>query len=86
MLSDSCFECLDQLLESIAMYHYSDDHRNQLLRCIMELNEVRDELDSCINKTLLKNNRLASIRIATKLYENAVKKRHNSLQDIYEEL
>ncbi len=90
MLSDSCFQCIDDLLEAIVNYEYSDDFKAQLILIIAKLNEIRDDLDHCSGTdykiVLLKDDREKSMKIASKMYENAIKKREMSSVDLYEDI
>jgi len=93
MLSDSCFQCVDDLLNAIRDYDYSDDYRIKLIHIIMDLNEIKDELDHCrLNNDqsqeskLLKDNKVKSARIAMKMFENAQKKREMSSIDFYDDI
>ncbi len=88
MLSDSCFQLIDDLLEAIANYDYSDDFKAQLILIISGLNDVRDDLDHCggvdYEIVLLKNDKKRSIQIASKMYANAQKRREMSSVDFYD--
>ncbi len=75
MFSDSCFELIDKLLQEIVDYDYSDDYKDELILIIRTLNEIRDMLDKCGEGHLLKDDKRESIKIATKMFENAQKKR-----------
>ena len=50
----------------------------------MECNEISNDLDNCSEGKLLKNHRAESIRIADKLFENAVKKRDDRYLDLFD--
>ena len=85
MLSDTCFQCIEELLEAVVSYEYSDEHKAKLLLIIRKLNEVRDECDDLrAEKDQLKNNKDESRRIAKKMFKNAVKKRDMSSVDFYD--
>lgn len=84
MLSDSCFQLIDDLLSAIVDYDYSDDFRDKLILIISKLNEVRDDLDKCGEGHLLKNDKEQSLRIAGKMFDNAQKRREMSSVDFYE--
>lgn len=73
MLSDSLFEIIYNLLESITQYDYSKDYEYKLIRGIMELQEIQYSLDQ--NKEL---SREESIKKAYELYERAIKKRDDN--------
>ena len=85
MLSDSCFQMIDDLLQAVTDYDYSDDYFFQLIEVIKHLNEIRDDLDMCGEGTdLLKNNEGEGIIIAAKMLANAKKRRTNSSLDVWE--
>lgn len=47
MLSDVCFEVIEELLDAITRYDYSDEYIEGLIKAMMLLNEIRDDLDCC---------------------------------------
>ena len=83
MLSDSCFQCIDDLLEAIVLYDYSDDYKARLVNIIRKLNEIRDDLDRNGEGDLLKDDKEQSSRIARKMFRNAQQKRKMSSVDFY---
>ncbi len=86
MLSDTCFQCIDDLLEAISNYDYSDAYKAKLITIIMDLNEIRDDLDKCSEGSLLKDNKRESKRIARIMFKNAQKKRDMSSVDFYADI
>ena len=84
MLSDTCFEMIEEILDAITRYGYSDDYMERITKIIMLLNEIRDDLDHCsINneateEKLLKNNKRKSLRSAQKMIDEAVSKRNET--------
>jgi hypothetical protein len=86
MLSDSLFQCIDNLLEAVKEYEYSDQYKGKLLVAIRKLNEIRDDLDKDGEGDLLKKNKEESKRIVKQMYRNAVKKRDMSAVDYYQDL
>ncbi len=87
MLSDVCHQLVLELLEAITDWTYSDDYKSKLIKAIMKLNEIQDELDKNGEDggvRLLKNDRRESKRIASKLFSNAQKKRDMSSVDVYD--
>ncbi len=88
MLSDSCHECIQELLEVISRHDYCDEYKSQLLHIIRKLNEIRDDLDHCDadKDILLKYNKCISKSIVKRLYKNAQKKRTNSSVDFYDKI
>ncbi len=88
MLSDTCHDCIQELLEVISRHDYCDDHKIQLVHIIRKLNEIRDELDHCASDqdNLLIYNKSISKSIVKKLYTNAQKKRTNSSVDFYDKI
>ena len=86
MLSDTCFQLIDDILTAVVDYDYSDDYKDKLIRTIMKLNEIRDSLDKCGSEILLKNDKKESKRVATKMYENAQKRREIFSADFYDDI
>ena len=86
MLSDSLFQFIDDLLEAVVNYEYSDDFREPLVLIISGINNIRDDLDKCGEGHLLRNDKLESMRLANKMYDNAIRKREMSGVDLYEGL
>ena len=84
MLSDSCFQLVDDLLKTITEYDYSDDFKSELIKIIMEINQIKDEIDRHDGIDLLKNNKKESKRIAKKMFRNAQKKRKNDRVGFYD--
>lgn len=84
MLSDTCFQCMDDLLEAVVSYDYSDDYKKQLIHIIRKLNEIKDDLDRCSEgpNRLIKNKRVSK-RIAKKMFDLAVQKRQMSSIDFF---
>lgn len=86
MLSDSCHEAIESLLEVIVMYDYCDDYKAKLIHIIRKLNDIRDDLDRNHEGHLLINDKEESLRIARKMYKNAQTKRTMSSFDFYDNL
>ena len=98
MFSDSCFQCMIDLLEAIKDYDYSDEFQDKLIPILMMLNEIKDELNrrpgtrpfdisyQIYENGLLKNNNELSRDIAIKLFVNAQKKREMSSIDFFDEV
>lgn len=86
MFSDSCFNMIDKLLEEIVNYDYSDDFKDELILVIRTLNDIKDILDKSGEGHLLKDHKRESISIATKMFENAQKRREMSSIDFYENI
>ena len=85
MFSDSLFQFVDDMLEAIANYDYIDDFQDELIEIISKMSDIRDELDHPDDTDkLLKYHKDESIKIATKLYQNAVLRRSMSSVDFYE--
>ncbi len=83
MLSDRLAECIDDLLESIVSYDYSDDFKPELIHIIRKINEVRDRLDKGDSTNLLKDNKQRSKKRAKHMYRNAQLKRDMSAVNFY---
>lgn len=75
MLSDTCFEMIEELLDAITRYDYSDEYMLTLIQIIMSLNEIRDDLDSTGEGNRLKNNEEESLKIVLKMIKKARQKR-----------
>lgn len=75
MLSDSCHQCVDDLLDVVTRYSYCDNYKAQLIFIISKLNEIRDDLDHNCEGCKLKNNQITSMNIAKKMFEDAQEKR-----------
>lgn len=86
MLSDSCFQLVNDILDAVVDYDYSDDYKNNILRVIMELNEIKDDLDRCGVGNLLKDNKKESRQIARKMFKNAQKKRDCNSVDYWDDV
>ncbi len=63
------------LLDGITRYDYSDEYMSKLITAIMELNEIRDDLDHCGEGNRLKDNKAESFRIAREMVNKAKEKR-----------
>ena len=83
MLSDTCFQIIDELLEAITSYNYTDDFKTEIIYVITILNEIRDRLDN-IEGDLLINDKNRSIRTAVTLFERAVRRRDMSSINVYD--
>ncbi len=84
MLSDTCHDCINQLLDAVTTYDYSDGYRKDLIYCICILNEIKDDLDNCSEgENLLKKNKNLSIKIALKMVRKAVLRREMSSINVY---
>ena len=85
MLSDTIFQIIDDLLEGIVNYNYSSEYKVKLIHIIMKLNEIRDDLDmNGEGHILLMTNKAESRKIATRWFNQAVRKRNNSDIDFYD--
>lgn len=86
MLSDTCFECIDNLLDAIRDYDYTDEFKEKLTGIIMELNEIRDELDGCDDKRkFYKNDKKKSLRVAQRMVKRAIVRREMTANGYYSE-
>lgn len=84
MLSDSCFQCIDDLLNAIRDYDYSDDYKARLIHIIRKINEIRDDIDKSGEGHSLKDDKVKGKHIASKMYKNAQDKRAMSSVDFYD--
>lgn len=76
MLSDSCFECYESILEAVKSYDYADDHQNcaHLIEAVAHLLLVQTNLDTA-NPDRKVDLKWARLR-AEMMYDRAKKSRH----------
>ena len=87
MLSDTCFELINQISEAIKDYDYADQYEDELTEVIKILNNIKDELDRGNNdKNLLKNNDRKARVISERIYQNSILSRDMSSKDCWDDV
>lgn len=88
MLSDVLFESINDILEAVVDYDYTDYFKNELIQIISQMYNISsklDKLDIDIDHDPLKTKK-ENLLIVKKMYQNAVKKRDMSSINFYDNI